>query len=194
MPRGWMVQAAISAICLAIGYAIGTLGGSIVRRIRGDRRPLTAALTTGFENDDPSTFRIGGVGGASCGVHHRRLPVLGALAGPATRAPRHGRRRCGVDAAHGAAHRRARLRVGNGRTLDRRRGAAARPMEQPTAATVSGSTDSLVEWDDLGLQGREFVAHATSADAPAVSTATCWWWPPRSAPAGSIPMRHARWS
>jgi uncharacterized membrane protein len=35
---------------------------------------------------------------------------------------------------------------------------------EPDAPTVSGSPDSLVEWDDLGLQGREFVAHATSED------------------------------
>jgi uncharacterized membrane protein len=32
---------------------------------------------------------------------------------------------------------------------------------RPTAATVSGSPDSLVQWDDLGVQGRDFVAQAT---------------------------------
>ena len=34
---------------------------------------------------------------------------------------------------------------------------------RPTAATVSGSPDSLVQWDDLGVQGRDFVAHATTS-------------------------------
>jgi uncharacterized membrane protein len=35
---------------------------------------------------------------------------------------------------------------------------------QPTASTVSGSPDSLADWDDLGVQGRDFVAQATSAE------------------------------
>jgi uncharacterized membrane protein len=35
---------------------------------------------------------------------------------------------------------------------------------QPTEPTASGSPDSLVEWDDLGLQGRDFVAGATSEE------------------------------
>jgi uncharacterized membrane protein len=35
-------------------------------------------------------------------------------------------------------------------------------VEQPTAATVSGSPESLAAWDTLGLQGRSFVATATS--------------------------------
>lgn len=34
--------------------------------------------------------------------------------------------------------------------------------EQPTSSTVSGSPASLVDWDDLGVQGRDFVAQATS--------------------------------
>lgn len=33
--------------------------------------------------------------------------------------------------------------------------------EQPRSASVSGSPDSLVPWDTLGLQGRDFVAGAT---------------------------------
>jgi uncharacterized membrane protein len=36
--------------------------------------------------------------------------------------------------------------------------------EQPRESTASGSPDSLVEWDDLGRQGRDFVAHTTSDD------------------------------
>jgi uncharacterized membrane protein len=35
-------------------------------------------------------------------------------------------------------------------------------VEQPTSPTVSGSPDSLVPWDTLGLYGRTFVAQATS--------------------------------
>ncbi len=37
MPRTWAVQAAISASCLGIGYALGTLGAWVVRRARSDR-------------------------------------------------------------------------------------------------------------------------------------------------------------
>ncbi|MCB1040522.1 MAG: alpha/beta-hydrolase family protein [Acidimicrobiales bacterium] len=35
---------------------------------------------------------------------------------------------------------------------------------RPTSATSSGSPDSLVAWNTLGVQGREFVAHATSTE------------------------------
>ena len=34
--------------------------------------------------------------------------------------------------------------------------------EQPDQASVSGSPDSLVSWDSLGVQGRDFVAQATT--------------------------------
>ena len=34
---------------------------------------------------------------------------------------------------------------------------------RPTAKTVSGAPGSKVAWKDLGVQGREFVAHATPA-------------------------------
>jgi uncharacterized membrane protein len=37
-------------------------------------------------------------------------------------------------------------------------------IEPPDAATVSGSADSLVSWESLGLQGRTFVATATTTD------------------------------
>jgi uncharacterized membrane protein len=37
-------------------------------------------------------------------------------------------------------------------------------VAQPTAATVSGSPESLVPWNELGRQGRDFVAEATTHD------------------------------
>lgn len=37
-------------------------------------------------------------------------------------------------------------------------------VEQPTTDTVSGGPGSLVEWDDLGMEGRTFVASATPQD------------------------------
>jgi uncharacterized membrane protein len=41
IPRSWEMQAAIGAVCLAIGYAIGTLAGGCVQRLleRSDRSP-----------------------------------------------------------------------------------------------------------------------------------------------------------
>ena len=44
MPRAWTVQAAISAICIGIGYALGTLGRWIARKLRGDRPPREPTL------------------------------------------------------------------------------------------------------------------------------------------------------
>lgn len=225
MPRGWTVQAAISAICLGIGYALGTLGGWIVRRVRGDRPPLTASLTGRLRERRPE-----------------RLPAWAALAAPAVvfviagclfwaRWQDQQRELLAMDAVAAASTIPmivltvvltfvlaliGRLIGGGVRRLDRwnRRhlpGALAVPTtiilvlvvgsfllrnvaadtfvswadstfslvdggtndgtEQPAATTVSGSPDSLVEWDDLGMQGREFVAHATSdADLAAFAT------------------------
>jgi uncharacterized membrane protein len=216
MPRGFMVQAAISAICISVGYALGTLGGWIVRRLRGDRPPLSTALVDRLRDSRP-----------------RGLPVWVAIAIPAAalviigcvfwvRWQDQQRALLGMDGVAAASTipmivltavltavlvAVGRLIGGVVRRLDRwnhrhlpnqlalpttivlvlvvagflLRDVAADTFvtwadrsfsivdtgtnegtERPTTDTVSGGVDSLVEWDDLGLQGRDFVAHATS--------------------------------
>ncbi|HRA34394.1 MAG TPA: alpha/beta-hydrolase family protein, partial [Acidimicrobiales bacterium] len=209
LPRSWAVQAAISAICATVGYALGTLGGRVVRAVlrrRGAHLP-------------------------AAGWHRARfgLGALGALAvvvGPLRWLGWQNTQRDLVDMAHlsgivvlpmlvltvvlgavlvtggrvvGAAVRH--LDRWNQRHLPR---AAAQPLTivlvlvlavfalrdvafgrftdwasttfgvvdtgtadgvvRPTAATVSGGAGSLVDWDDLGLQGRTFAAGATTTD------------------------------
>lgn len=45
LPRGWVTQAAVGAICAAIGYALGTLGQALLLAVlrRADRVPSPAA-------------------------------------------------------------------------------------------------------------------------------------------------------
>ena len=217
MPRGAISQAAISALCLAIGYSLGTLGGWVVRRVRGDRPPLTSPLLERWAQ-----------------LHPERLPTWAAIAVPAAalvivgclfwvRWQNQQRELLEMDDLTAAAVipmivltvvltvvlvMIGRLIGGGVRRFDRWNhrhlpGALALPTtivlvivvtgfllrnvaadnfvswadstfslvdggtndgtEQPTAATVSGSPDSLTDWDDLGLPGREFVANATSS-------------------------------
>jgi uncharacterized membrane protein len=225
MPRGSAVQAAISAICISIGYALGALGGWCVRRLRSPRPaasdgrpprtpaltdrirtalppwlpswvvvalPATALMTVGvafwvrWQNQQRALLAMDDlvatvtipmvvltvvltlvlvtigrlVGGAVRRLdrwNHRHLP--GSLALPTTIVlvlviTGFLLRDVAADAFITWADRSFSI-VDSG-TND---GTA-----QPTTDTVSGGVDSLVEWDDLGLQGRDFVAQAT-ADA-----------------------------
>jgi uncharacterized membrane protein len=206
MPRSWPIQAVISAICLGIGYALGTLGAWAVRRLRGDRpasRPMlpnwgpavvagVAAVIvlvgSGFwvrwQNqqrallamDDISaastipmvlvtivlTFVLAMIGRLVGGAVRRvdrwnRAHLPGSLALPATivllvAVAGFLLRDVAADAFITWADRSFSL-VDSG-TND--------GTVRPVADTVSGSPASLVEWDDLGRQGRDFVAHATS--------------------------------
>jgi uncharacterized membrane protein len=220
MPRGWMVQAAISAICIGIGYAIGTLGGWIVRRVRGDRPPLTADVRARLRQRITQRRPEGVPVGIVIAVLGGTLVIVGCLFW--VRWQDQQRDLLAMDPVAAVSTipmvvltavltvvlvAIGRLIGGAVRRLDRwnhrhlpnqlalpativlvllvawflLRDVAADTFitwadrsfsvvdsgtnegtEQPTTDTVSGGVGSLVEWDDLGLQGREFVAHATS--------------------------------
>jgi len=200
------VQAAISAICLCIGYALGTLGGWIVRRLRGERvrarrlegvptwavilvpaaglvivgclfwvrwqdqqRDLLAMDSIGLAPTIPMvvltvvlTFVLAMIGRLIGGAVRRldrwnRGHLPGILALPTTiilvlLVASFLLRNVAADT----------FVSWSDSTFSLVDGGTNEGTEQPTAATVSGSPDSLAEWDDLGLQGREFVANATS--------------------------------
>lgn len=212
MPRSWSVQAAVSAICLGIGYALGTLGGWVVRRVRGERRlartPLTARLPAGLPRWLPiATIALvvvvaGSVSWVRWQNQQRRLLAMDALAGLVTlpmlvltvvlavvlgmigrlvggavrRLDRWNRRHLPSPLGLPAT---VLLVILVGGFLVRDVAADAfvswadrsfsvvddgtnAGTERPTTPTASGSPASLIEWDDLGRQGRDFVAGATS--------------------------------
>lgn len=207
MPRTWAAQAAMSAVCLAIGYALGVLfglvGRAILRRIGAAPSPrhrtqvwhaflaLTALIAVvgviawpRWQNDQRALVQLDPIPAVQAvpmvvatilvavvlglvgrvvgrGVVHldrfnrRHLP--GAIAQPATivlvvlvagfllRDVAFQRFVESTNAAFG--------------TLDT---TTREGTERPTADTVSGSPASLVAWDSLGIQGRDFVAEATT--------------------------------
>ncbi len=216
LPRSWVVQAAVSAICVGIGYAIGTLGGWIVRRLRGERPPLTATLVAAADARRPDRLPawvviaiptlclvvVGCIFWVRWQDQQRRLVamdpvaatstvpmivvtivlativfIIGRLVGGAVRRVDRWNRRHLPGALALPATILLVILVGGfllrDVAADAFIGWADRSFSvvdagtnegttQPTAPTVSGGPDSLVEWDDLGRQGRDFVARATS--------------------------------
>jgi uncharacterized membrane protein len=203
------MQAAISAVCLAIGLAIGTLGGWIVRRVRGDRPPLRlplqlparaaqAAVPTlavvfvivgclfwvRWQDQQRALLAMDDLAVASTipmlvltAVLTFVLAMIGRLIGGGVRRLDRWNRRhlpgpLALPATIILVLVVANFLLGNvaadrfvswaDSTFSLVDGGTNDGTVQPTAATVSGSPDSLVEWDDLGLQGREFTANATS--------------------------------
>jgi uncharacterized membrane protein len=211
LPRGWTVQAAVSAICVAIGYALGTLGRWLVRTVR-DGRPGPAIVRGRVPESVPRWVAVGApilllvLVGCWSWVRWQDqqralvsldpvapasvvpmllvtvvltvvLGLLGRLIGGAVRRldrwnHRHLPRPLAVPATVLLV-----LVIGGflvrDVAFDRFTSWADASFSlvddgtnegtvQPTAATVSGSPDSLVDWDDLGVQGRDFVAQATT--------------------------------
>ena len=209
LPRSWAVQAAISAICATVGYALGTLGGRVVRAVlrrRGAHLPAVGwhrarfglgalgALAVvigplrwlGWQNTQRELVDMAHLSGIVVLPMLVLTVVLGAVLAT-------GGRVVGAAVRH--------LDRWNQRHLPR---AAAQPLtivlvlvlavfalrdvafgrftdwasttfgvvdtgtadgvNRPTTATVSGGPGSLVDWDDLGLQGRTFTAGATTTD------------------------------
>jgi uncharacterized membrane protein len=206
MPRTWMTQAAVGALCAAVGYGVGTLLASVVRivlRRRGTdvpelwrrriRRavPLLglAALVLGswtwlrWQNRQRDLFAMEHLGAASIVPMLVATSVLfvvvvgiGRIIAAGVRALlRFNRRRLPAFAAQPVT---VALVVVLAVFLVRDVAAGAfvswadqsfglvdtstpEGVERPTSPAVSGSPDSLVDWDDLGMQGRAFVAGST---------------------------------
>lgn len=209
MPRTWVAQAAMTAVCVAIGYALGTLAGSIGHRLlqRYDREPdatqrraawIGIAVLAGlvvllcvvvwgrWQNDQRELVDLGPISWALA------IPVLVVAAILTVVLALIGR---------GIARGVQRLDRFNQRHLPKVAGTtltvflvivigtfllrdvlasqlAARANSafgtvdtgttegtvQPTSRLVSGGKGTLIPWDTLGLQGREFVAHATTRE------------------------------
>lgn len=209
MPRAWVMQAAMSAICLAAGYGFGTLASALVQRglRRLDRQPgpgaarsvrlLLAALAvvavavgvplwSRWQNDqralvdlDPLpwvralpmlaltvvlTLIFGIIGRVIGGLvrkldrwNRRKLPHL--VASPVTAI-------VVVLVASFLVRDVAFTRFTNwaGTTFGQFDEGTNEGTVQPTTATVSGGPGSLSTWETLGVQGRDFVAQATTAE------------------------------
>lgn len=228
MPRTWVAQAAMSAVCTAIGYALGTLAGRVghLALQRADREPddqqrRTAWLVLGglvalvlvacvvvwgrWQNDQRELVDLGPIAvllavpmllvaailtvvlaligrGIARGVqrldrfNRRHLPkvagttltvflvmVLGIFL---LRDVLGSRMASWANSAFG--------------TVDTQ---TTEGTERPTSTLVSGGKGSLIAWDTLGLQGRDFVAHATTQEQ------LDEFWGERGGPTPSSPIR-----
>jgi uncharacterized membrane protein len=207
MPRSWLAQAVVSAVCAGIGCAIGTAGGALAHAglARADRRPderARALAWRGLAVVGALVVLAGLVVWPRWQTEQRELVELGPLgAGAAvpmavvtalllvvvTVIGRLGWR--GILATDrltsrwlprpGAVVATVLIVVLVGRYVagdvlferfeDRVRSAfgsvddtTEEGIEQPDSPLVSGSPESLVAWEDLGRQGRTFVAEATT--------------------------------
>lgn len=208
MPRTFATQAAMSAVCLGVGYALGTLAGWLVHRAidrwgrpidPGVRRvawlllgaawavALAASLVVWvrWQDQHRALVTMEPLGGFQVVpmllVTLALVLVLGLIGRLVAR---------GVRAIHRFNRRRlpafaaapltvvlvfVLVVVVFGGTVRRSFGNWANSAfsvvddgtnegtVRPTSAAVSGSPASLVEWNTLGVQGRDFVAGATTA-------------------------------
>lgn len=209
MPRTWVTQAAMSAICTAIGIAVGTLLGDVAKAgLRAAHRPVAPAVVRGaFQAATAvgvAAIVLGGFVWPRWQTDQRRGVSLGPL--PAVQAIPMllltavllvvlvvigrlvGR---GVRRIHRALGARLPRPVATPLTvvlvlvlaifvfrdvLAERftswadasfsvvDGGTREGVVRPTEPTVSGSPDSLVRWDDLGYQGRNFIGEVTTED------------------------------
>jgi uncharacterized membrane protein len=209
MPRTWLTQAAMSAICGAVGYAVGTLlscaAWAILRRTRTTlpdvwwRRlhvavPIVVAVAVvlgslqwvRWQNTQRDLFDMAHLGivqvvpmVATSALLIVVLATIGRLVGAAVRGlhrfnvahlPRLAAQPVTVvlvivlavflarDVAFDAFTSWANATYSVVDTT------TPPGVVQPDIATVSGSPDSYVEWDDLGMEGRAFVAGTTSEE------------------------------
>lgn len=201
MPRAWTVQAATSALCLTIGYALGTLGRWAVHRSLGRHVVLPArALPVGaaiagttvvigsilwlrWQNLQRDLLAMEHLGVAVVlpmllvtVVLSAVLFLIGRLVGGAVRRLGRWNQRHLPDPVaipvtvvlvlviatfllrDVAFEQFTRWADASFSVVD---DGTNEGTEQPTTATVSGGPGSLVEWDELGVQGRDFVAQAT---------------------------------
>jgi uncharacterized membrane protein len=208
LPRSWLIQAAITAICVAIGYALGTLAGRIGHLLlqRFDREPSAPVRRTAWivvaasgaivlvastivwprwQNEQRPLVDLEPISRivtppmlVVTAILLLVLVLFGRLIGRGVeRLYRFNKRHLPMPIALpltvvlvaflGGVVARDALVDGFSSwansafsTVDD----GTNPgTVRPTAATVSGSPASLVAWDDLGVQGRDFVAHATTA-------------------------------
>lgn len=209
MPRTWLAQAALTALCTAIGYAIGTLVGAIGHRVLGRwgkeptlraRRTAWAGLLalgllvllgtvvvwSSWQNDQRALVDLDPISRALVVpmvlVAAVLLMVLGLLGRAIARGVqrldrftnRHLPGAAGtlltvvLVAVLGIFVFRNVLATSFSSWVNSAFGTVdtgtSEGTERPTSALVSGGKGSLVPWDTLGLQGRDFVAHATSRD------------------------------
>lgn len=207
LPRAWTSQAAVSAICVTVGYAVGTLIGWIGHRLlrRTGRQPGPSVRKTAWtilgvaaliiviaglilwpiwQNDQRALVSLGPVSRAVVlpvfaltVVLAFVLGMLGRLFWKAVTALDRilSRRFTRPVAIAGTVVVvavvgwfvttdvvwRGFVSWANDRfaALDT---TTAEGIVQPQSDTVSGGPGSLVDWDDLGMEGRTFVAQATS--------------------------------
>ena len=209
LPRSWAVQAAISAICATVGYALGTLGGRLVRTVlrrrgthlaaSGWRRARVALAAVGalavvigsvrwigWQNDQRDLVAMDHLSAVTVLPMLVVTVVLGAVLGAGGRVvgaavrgldrwnQRHLPRTLAQpltvvlvavlavfvlrDVAFG------RFTDWAGTTFGVVDGGTADGVVRPTSDLASGGPGSLVDWDDLGLQGRTFAGGATTTD------------------------------
>jgi uncharacterized membrane protein len=215
LPRSWMIQGLVSAICAAIGFGLGSLVHRFVRRVLRLRRTAVAPL---WRDVALLVVLLAGVGALVVGPwrwlrwqrEQRELVEMPDLAATAivpmllttvavfvlllvvgrvvvhllVRLDRAAARRLPLDWARwvltavvGVA-----VLVGAGfaarafaNWADQNFGSfdttTREGVEMPTTPNASSGPGSLVLWDDLGFEGRNFVAGTPSADSIAAFTA-----------------------
>jgi uncharacterized membrane protein len=207
MPRTWVAQAAVSAVCAGIGIVLGTAAGRLVHLVleRTGRQPAAPTRTLAWrglavagaivvvagavvwprwQDEQRELVELGPIGAAAAipmvlvaAVLLVVLTVLGRIGWRGILAtdrltsrllPRPGAavltvlvvvlvgRFVATDVLFDRFEGRVRSAFGavDDSTED--------GVEQPVSRAVSGGAGSLVDWDDLGRQGRTFVAEATT--------------------------------
>jgi uncharacterized membrane protein len=204
LPRSALIQAVISAICVAVGYGIGGfVGRAVARSARRRDHPTSSARRRGiivaaaavtivvvvvgsvrwiqWQRDQRMLVRLGDLSWTSVPVMLVLTALVSAVIVEIARLLRHFVAHIDRAVAKRMRQRAARWTVAaivtaglligssfaarsfanwadtNFGTFD---GTTAEGVEPPTSPTVSGSPASLVDWDTLGFEGRNFVAGA----------------------------------